>query len=406
MAKAKKLPSGQWRTLVYSHTEKVNGKPVRKYESFTADTKRESEYLAAEFAYSKKNRTRPENMTLGEAIDDYIKKSEPVLSKTSVASYKKIKRNYFLDLMDIPLKNITPEMIQDGINKEILRPSKKYKSPQKTLSPKTVTNAYGFIATVIRKYNPSLEFDPKLPKKEHKIKELLPPEIIFYAVKGTAIELPVLLAMWLSFSMSEVRGLTKSKSISNGYISIKEVIVDVDNKPTLKNQAKAYYRIRSLKIPEYIQTLIDKTDKNEDYLVTLSGHAIYMRFMRILEKNNLPHMTFHDLRHVNASVMAQLRIPDKYAMERGGWKTDAVMKNVYQHTFSEQREQVDQQIDAYFTSKMQHEMQHEKEKTLKNQGFLNGAEENRTPVRKPVDKDFSHHRLSFIIPVITRRQSG
>jgi integrase len=43
-----------------------------------------------------------------------------------------------------------------------------------------------------------------------------------------------------------------------------------------------------------------------------------MRFKRLLEKNGLPHMTFHDLRHMNASVMAMLRIPDKYAMERGG----------------------------------------------------------------------------------------
>ena len=56
MAKAKKLPSGQWRTLVYSHTEKVNGKDKRIYESFTADTKKESEYLAAEFALNKKKR--------------------------------------------------------------------------------------------------------------------------------------------------------------------------------------------------------------------------------------------------------------------------------------------------------------------------------------------------------------
>lgn len=368
MAKAKKLPSGQWRTLVYSHTEKVNGKDKRIYESFTADTKKESEYMAAEFALNKKNKAKPQNMTLGEAIDAYIEVSSPTLSKTSVASYHKIKRNYFLDLMDIPLKNITSDMVQQSVNNEINRPSKKYKNSTKTLSAKTVNNAYGLISTVLGKYYPALQLDVKLPKKQNKIKELLPPEIIFDVVKGTDIELPVLLAMWLSFSMSEIRGLSKSKSISNGYISIKEVIVDVDNTPVIKQQAKAYNRTRSLKIPEYIQQLIDNLDPNEDRLVPLSGHAVYMRFARLLEKNDLPHMTFHDLRHVNASVMAQLRIPDKYAMERGGWKTDAVMKNVYQHTFSEQRETVDKQIDAYFESKMQHNMQHENKKSLENQG--------------------------------------
>jgi len=75
MAKAKKLPSGSWRVLVYSHSEPVyddNGKPIldkagkpkqkRFYESFTSDDpstagKREAEYAAAEFALNKKNKS-------------------------------------------------------------------------------------------------------------------------------------------------------------------------------------------------------------------------------------------------------------------------------------------------------------------------------------------------------------
>jgi len=48
------------------------------------------------------------------------------------------------------------------------------------------------------------------------------------------------------------------------------------------------------------------------------------------------------------TVLKRTDLPEKYAMERGGWKTPNVMKNVYQHTFSEQRRVVDAQIDAYF----------------------------------------------------------
>ena len=66
-------------------------------------------------------------------------------------------------------------------------------------------------------------------------------------------------------------------------------------------------------------------------------------------------MTFHDLRHVNASVMALLNIPDKYAQERGGWKTDTVMKKVYTHTFSTERIMVDDTVDDYFGRIVQHE---------------------------------------------------
>ena len=59
-------------------------------------------------------------------------------------------------------------------------------------------------------------------------------------------------------------------------------------------------------------------------------------------------MTFHDLRHMNASVMLALGIPDKYAMERGGWSSTNIMKSVYQHTFTAERQAADQKIDDYF----------------------------------------------------------
>lgn len=344
MAKAKKLPSGQWRTLVYAYTDS-DGK--RHYESFTAETKKESEYMAAEFAMNKKKRSKPANYTIREAIDQYINNSDAVLSPTTLQGYEKIKRNSFQDIMDIKLKDITQEMLQSSVNQEAKRKSKRNKLETKTISPKTVANSYGLVIAVINRYHPSFECSIKLPAKENHIKELPTPDEIMRIVKGTEIELPVLLAMWLSFSMSEIRGIKRS-SIKDGYISINEVVVDVNCEAIRKKQAKAFTRIRKHEIPNYIQELISNINPNNDTLITLSGHAIYMRFKRLLEKNGLPHMTFHDLRHMNASVMAMLRIPDKYAMERGGWKTDKVMKKVYTHTFSEEREKVDKEIDNYF----------------------------------------------------------
>ena len=52
---------------------------------------------------------------------------------------------------------------------------------------------------------------------------------------------------------------------------------------------------------------------------------------------------------MSASIMLALGVPDKYAMERGGWSTPNVMKSVYQHTFSAEREKADKRIDDYFT---------------------------------------------------------
>lgn len=373
MAKAKRLPSGQWRTQVYSHSIPLydnDGKPIvdekgkpkekRIYESFTADGKKESEYMAAEFALNKKRKARPENLTLSEAVDKYINSKDALLSPKTVSEYRKMKKVAFKDIMDIKVKDITEEVLQEAINREAKRNNEKATKNPKPISAKTVKNEYGLIATVLAKYNKNIDLSEiQLPAKQATIKELLPPETIFDIVQGSPIELPVMLAMWLSFSMSEIRGLKRTSITSDGYIMINQVIVDVDCKPVEKKQAKVFTRIRKHKIPVYIKGLIDALPEDQEYLVTLSGIAINRRFSYLLKKNGQPHMTFHDLRHVNASVMALLRVPDQYAMERGGWKTDSTMKKVYTHTFSDQRQAVDETIDNYFSAKIQHEMQHE-----------------------------------------------
>lgn len=85
-------------------------------------------------------------------------------------------------------------------------------------------------------------------------------------------------------------------------------------------------------MPPYIKKLVDEV--HGDILVSLSARALSSRFAYMIQKSGLPKITFHGLRHINASVMHLLGIPEKYFLERGGWKTDKVMKKVYRHTFS------------------------------------------------------------------------
>ena len=69
MAKAKKLPSGKYRVQVDAGKD-ISGKRVRR--SFTADTKKEAEFLAANFLRNYENGAEVANMTIKAAIDNYI----------------------------------------------------------------------------------------------------------------------------------------------------------------------------------------------------------------------------------------------------------------------------------------------------------------------------------------------
>jgi integrase len=244
------------------------------------------------------------------------------------------------------LSSLTLRKIDDALASECSRMTTKKKTPQ----PKTVINAFMFIMSVLKTQYTDLYMEVNgrvtLPENKPQVPVIIPPSDVFNAVKGSDIELPCLLAMWLSLSASEIRGLTKSKSIVNGQIVISETLVDTKNGPVRKAGGKEETRTRALDIPPYIKALIDKVDG--DIIVPMSAQQIYLRLSKYLEANKLPHISFHRLRHINASVMALLNIPAKDANERGGWKTNYTRERVYTHTFTEQRREADAKIDTYF----------------------------------------------------------
>lgn len=346
MSTPKKTPSGKWHLTLYIGKDE-DGKRV--YKSITGKTKAEctekAKLLKRDPLLAP---TRPKIADLTrvcDVVDNYIHLCE-VLSPTTVVGYEKIRRTAFPHLMEIPVENLTRDLVQQAINTEAYREGRRGR-----ISAKTLANEWGLIsAALYHQYN--LKFDVRLPRTTKRLKEYPNPEDVMQAVIGTEIELPCLLALWLSFSMSEIRGL-KFTDITGDVITINRVLVDVGTVPTVKDTAKTDARIRRHRLPPYLLDLIARADHSQEFLVPMNHSVIYGRFHRLMDKAGLD-ITFHDLRHLNASVMLALGVPDKYAMERGGWSTPATMRRVYQHTFSRTRTQYDDTIDGYFNRIVYH----------------------------------------------------
>jgi integrase len=337
--KARQLQSGSWFIQL-----RIDGQSIPVTES--------TEDRCEARAYSIKSgliKARPKstNIALKDACNKYIETMRSRLSPSTVQGYEKIRDNAFPRLMEKPLSSITNKILNDAIGEECSRISprtgKKYAS-------KTIINNYLFVAAVLNVYAPDLIKRVSLPELKDKPIAILTAEEVYKAVKGSSVELPVLLSMWLSLSMSEIRGLTKSKSISQDkkQISVVETVVDIDGKPVRKEGGKEEKRSRTLALPAYLSKLI--ADVDGDIIVPMTAQTISKRFYSLLNKAGLPHINFHKLRHINASVMAMLQVPEPVANARGGWKTDYTRKRVYTHTFSEERKAADSKIDAYFSN--------------------------------------------------------
>lgn len=342
MAKAKQLPSGAWRVQVYSHSEIVvqpdgSTKKVPKYESITADTEDEANFLAADYRLKRNgNAVRRNSMTVLQAMDDYIRIKGGVLSGPTIRGYKGIRNNHFVNLRDISILKLTTREIQAEISREAAQ-----------YTPKTVKNAYGFLTAVLDEYRPGFNPRVRLPQREKR--EILIPtrdEIITILdrVKGTELEIPVMLGAFCGMRRSEICALDYA-DIRGGRVSINKALVrDERNNWVIKNP-KSYAGARSVEVPQFV---VDTIGKGRGRIVHINPDALTLRFMRLTKAMGCD-IHFHALRHYYASILVSLGVPDKYAMQRMGHATNAILRDVYQHIIADKDKEIAEQITGYFS---------------------------------------------------------
>ena len=330
------LPSGSYRVQALDYVD-ADGK--RHYRSFTAPSKKEAQMLAEEWKLNKKKGIKePIDLTVSEAVERYLNVKEAVLSPSTMRGYDGLKRCYFNGSFGrISLRELDSTAAQMWISDMV----------KKGLSPKTVRNAYGLLAASLDMFAPDLRLKVQMPAK--KKPELYCPsdedvKTLLRHIQGTELELAVLLAAFGPLRRGEICALTSDDIKGKTVIVRKSMVKDSEGMWHIK-EPKTYGSYRKVELPDFV---IEKISQKSGQIVKMNPDYVTHRFGRILKTLDIPHFRFHDLRHYAASIMHAIGIPDQYILQRGGWATDNVMKEVYRNTIDFESVKQNKKINYHF----------------------------------------------------------
>lgn len=343
MAKATKLPSGNWRAVAFVGTDE-NGKKIRK--SFTAPTKREAELAASTYLTKKHHAEEPKNKTFSQAMSDYINDNSKSFSVSTSRGYRAIQRNLPNELLRLPITEIDIQSLRQHIN-----------DYAENRAPKTVENAIRLIVAVLKAekiYISSKELKKPAPKKA----ELYIPtheEIttLLKTVRGTRYEMPILFGAFLGMRRGEIVALRwEDVDFENNCIHIRRAVaMDDIKKEWVEKSPKTYSGTRTVPIFAPIREYLERAEHINERITQVPASSVTDRFPELLDKAGIPRFRFHDLRHYFASSMLALNIPNKYIIDIIGHKDDEMLKKVYHHLMTDKKREVYNTIDNFYTSK-------------------------------------------------------
>lgn len=313
--KARQLPSGAWFCRI-----RIDGQDI----SITRDTEKEAvaEAMAVK-AGIKEAAKKPKKKTLTQAIDDYIEARRNILSPATIRGYKIIQDNRFQSMMQRDVFTVTQEQWQRAVNAEARK-----------FNAKTLTNSWRFLSSVIAETTGKV-ITVQLPQIVANERPWLTPEQVttfVSAVKGTNIEIPALLAL-SSLRCSELLDLKwEDIDLEKKTIRVDGAAVhDEDGKLVHKKENKNSTSRRTVPIIPPLQEALENAPRKSEYVVTLTANWIYKSINKVCEENGLPAVGIHGLRHSFASLAFHLNMPEKVAMQIGGWSNDQTMRKIYTH---------------------------------------------------------------------------
>lgn len=293
----------------------------------TKDSYEECAAAAAAIKYGAMEAAKREQkgiIRLENAINAYIDARRGSASPSTIYSYEGYKKNMFQSMMGTNIRTTTNEQWQAAVKRESVG-----------RSPKYVANVWGMIASAIEEATGTRP-KVKLPAKENNQRPFLEPEQVLQfvdAIKGDTIEIAALLAL-SSLRRSEIKALKWSSiDFEKNAITVAGAAVYGGKEQGLvqKKQNKTSASRRTVPLIPPLREALLAADRKSDLVVTFNGSYIYERINEICEREGLPLVGIHGLRHSFASLAYHLQIPQKITQEIGGWSDDGVMNRIYTH---------------------------------------------------------------------------
>lgn len=305
--KPRKLKSGNWNVQL-----RLDGQVI----SITKPTEREAlaEARAVKSGIVEKKKALPAGLTVGKALDEYIKNNDAVLSPATVRSYKSYRKNHYKSIIDADI-NSTIDW-QTVINEEA-----------RECSPKYCRNLWAFLDVALGAKGVKLP-DVNLPAKvPNDLPWLTYNQIMTFlnAVKGDRVELAAILALH-SLRQSEILDVN-AEDIHDNVIHVSGAAVrgtqGLVHKEANKNEKS------QREIPIMIDRLNELVQGNTGLLVTMPGSTMTNRINAVCKKAGLPQVGTHGLRRSFASLCQKLKISERTCMALGGWSDYTTMHKAY-----------------------------------------------------------------------------
>lgn len=310
---------------------RLGGESVSVTAPTSKECIREASYIKAEYLAGKRSPkvepiAEPQKLpTVTALIDQYIKSKSNTLSPSTIRGYRAIQKNRFKGTLERSASDIAANEWQSIANKEAA-----------LCSPKTLKNSFAFIRTVLRSEAKIIIPDVTLPGSVSNETAFLDPEeikLFVNAVKDTKYAVPTLLAL-SSLRISEIYALQWEDIAKNPkFIRVAgSVVLDEDHRFTKKKQNKNSSSARNVPIfiPE-LAAAIERDRQSSGRVVTMKQNTLRLGIHKICKDAGITNVTVHGLRHSFASLAYHLRIPERIAMEIGGWANINTMQKVYTH---------------------------------------------------------------------------
>ena len=278
-----------------------------------------------------------------EALNNYISKREKRKSPATIKGYMSYRDNRLQSMMDANVYEVSNAQWQAAVDRDFRKLSDKY-----------AKNVWSFMASAIEEETgtrPQIELDP--PKK-NKRPFLEPEEVLIFvdAIKGRSIEIAALLEL-SSLRISEVLAVRGTDiDLKNNRIRVQGAAVyGPDGKLVQKEENKNESSTRYVPLIPPLRQALENLTLTDDFVVKMKPGGIFRHINRVCAANGLPEVGNHGLRHSFASLAYHLEIPEKIAMEIGGWSDSKVMHDIYTHLSQKDIAKRSQQFSDFFLPK-------------------------------------------------------